>query len=100
MMADGGSLFLDEVDALPLTAQAKLLRFLQERTFKPLGSDRFVQADVNVIACDQSRSRCARAGATVSIGFVLSAECPVACISYRCDRGERTFLCWRAILSG
>jgi DNA-binding NtrC family response regulator len=50
MMADGGSLFLDEVDALPLTAQAKLLRFLQERTFKPLGSDRFVQADVNVIA--------------------------------------------------
>jgi two-component system response regulator GlrR len=49
-MADRGTLFLDEVDALPLTAQAKLLRFLQERTFKPLGADRFQRAEVNVLA--------------------------------------------------
>ena len=49
-MADGGTLFLDEVDALPAAAQSKLLRFLQERTFKPLGADRFVRADVNVLA--------------------------------------------------
>ena len=48
--ADGGTLFLDEVDALSLVAQAKLLRFLQEHTFKPLGSERPVRADVNVIA--------------------------------------------------
>ena len=49
-MADGGTLFLDEVDALSLAAQSKLLRFLQERTFKPLGSDRLQRADVNVLA--------------------------------------------------
>jgi DNA-binding NtrC family response regulator len=49
-MADGGTLFLDEIDALPPVVQSKLLRFLQERTFKPLGSDRFVRADVNVLA--------------------------------------------------
>lgn len=49
-MADKGTLFLDEVDALSLPAQAKLLRFLQDRTYKPLGSDSFIRADVNVIA--------------------------------------------------
>lgn len=49
-MAEGGTLFLDEVDALSLAAQGKLLRFLQERSFRPLGSDRFQQSDVNVTA--------------------------------------------------
>jgi two-component system response regulator GlrR len=50
LSADGGTLFLDEIDALSLTAQAKLLRFLQAHTFKPLGSERTLHTDVNVIA--------------------------------------------------
>ena len=49
-MADGGTLFLDEIDALSVAAQAKLLRFLQEHTYRPLGSDRYDRADVRVVA--------------------------------------------------
>ncbi len=49
-MAEGGTLFLDEIDALSLAVQAKLLRFLEERTYRPLGADRFTQANVRVIA--------------------------------------------------
>jgi len=49
-MAEGGTLFLDEIDALSLAVQAKLLRFLEERTYRSLGADRFTQANVRVIA--------------------------------------------------
>jgi DNA-binding NtrC family response regulator len=49
-LANGGVLFLDEVDALSLAAQAKLLRFLQDRVYRPLGSDRILHADVRVVA--------------------------------------------------
>jgi two-component system, NtrC family, response regulator GlrR len=49
-MAQGGTLFLDEIDALPLATQAKLLRFLQEGTYRPLGSERFLQAGIRIVA--------------------------------------------------
>jgi two-component system, NtrC family, response regulator GlrR len=49
-LADGGTLFLDEVDSLSLSAQAKLLRFLEERSYRPLGAERFLSLDVNIVA--------------------------------------------------
>ena len=48
--ANHGTLFLDEVDALSLTVQAKLLRFLQEMEYRPLGSRETRKADVRVVS--------------------------------------------------
>lgn len=48
--AQGGTLFLDEVEALSESAQVKLLRFLEEKKYKPLGQSEYRSADVRVIA--------------------------------------------------
>jgi len=48
--AEGGTLFLDEVDTLTPSSQAKLLRFLQDRQYRLVGSTKTFTADVRVIA--------------------------------------------------
>lgn len=48
--AEGGILFLDEIDALPVHAQAKLLRVLQEGEFERVGGTQLLRADVRLIA--------------------------------------------------
>lgn len=47
--AEGGTVFFDEISEIPWTAQAKLLRFLSEGTFKPLGSNRLIRVETRVI---------------------------------------------------
>ena len=49
-LADGGSIFLDEIGTLTTSIQAKLLRVLQEREFEPLGAERTQRVEVRVIA--------------------------------------------------
>lgn len=49
-MADGGTLFLDEIGDLPLSLQAKLLRFLQERTLERVGGRAQIPVDARVIS--------------------------------------------------
>lgn len=47
--ANGGTLFLDEISEMDLNLQSKLLRFLQEKEFTPLGSNETIKADVRII---------------------------------------------------
>jgi len=49
-LARKGTLFLDEIDSLSATAQSKVLRLLQEHTYRALGSEVFQQADVRILA--------------------------------------------------
>lgn len=50
LSAHGGSLFLDEIAELPLTMQVKLLRTVQEKKIRPIGSDREIDVDFRVIS--------------------------------------------------
>jgi DNA-binding NtrC family response regulator len=49
-LAQGGTLFLDDIDDMPLSVQVKLLRVLQERTFERLGSEESRKLDIRVVA--------------------------------------------------
>ena len=57
--ASGGTLFLDEISELDMNLQAKLLRFLQDNEFSPLGSNKVTKADARIIgATNKKPERC------------------------------------------
>lgn len=62
--AQGGSLFLDEIDALSPKAQVVLLRFLQDQQYRVLGGQRYLQADIRLItACNTNLEKRVEDGA-------------------------------------
>lgn len=62
-VADSGTLFLDEIGDMPLALQAKLLRFLQERTFERIGGRSEIAVDVRIVcATNQNLSEAIQVG--------------------------------------
>ena len=53
-LARGGTLFLDEIDSLSPRAQAAILRFVQDHSYRPVGAARFEDGDVRVIAASNA----------------------------------------------
>lgn len=57
LMADGGTLFLDEIGDMSLKTQAKLVRYIEEQKYEPLGSSEAIISDVRLIASTQKNLR-------------------------------------------
>src|SRR5690606_31393859 len=52
--ANKGTLLLDEIESMPLLAQAKVLRVIQERTLERIGSNRLIPLDIRIIAASKA----------------------------------------------
>ena len=76
-LADGGTLFLDDIDDMPLAVQVKLLRVLQERSFERLGGEETRTVDVRVVAATKVplRELRARRHASARTSSTASTSC-------------------------
>jgi transcriptional regulator with PAS, ATPase and Fis domain len=88
MSANEGTIFLDEIGDLPLSAQAKLLRVLEARTVCPVGSDTEVPVDVRVIAATHRNLEEMVAAGTFRADLYFRLAVVPVCLPALRDRGE------------
>ena len=73
-LADGGTAFFDEIGDLPLDMQVKLLRLVQEREFRPVGSLQWRKVDLRIIAATHRDLKAEVAAGPLPAGPVLPAQ--------------------------
>ena len=98
--ADGGTLFLDEIGDLSLTAQAKILRVLQERVLERVGGRNSIPVDVRLLAATNKDLEAEIAKGNFREDLYYRIKVIHIAHAAACARSARKFRCWPTISSG